>query len=74
MNKHLMSSPLQKLNIKNIRGSIIIKSGDGNQIKVKAIKYFDGRDPDDTTVEISKLETGEVRVFTKHDHFGFLKF
>lgn len=63
-----------KLNIKNIRGSIIIKSVDDNQIKIKAIKYLDTGNPDDTTVDISQLETGEVRVITRYDRFGFLRF
>lgn len=63
-----------KLNIKNIRGSIIIKSGDDNQIKVNATKYLDTGNPDDTTVEISQLETGEIRVITRYDHSGFLRF
>ena len=59
-----VKTPAQ-LKVVNIRGSISLKQGEGNQIEVKAIKHNDCPYPEDTTIEISQAEDGTVNVITR---------
>jgi hypothetical protein len=67
-----VSAPAQ-LKVINIRGAISLKQGNEDQIEVKAAKYIDCSNPEDTTIEISQTEDGAVNVITHYIQDGILK-
>jgi hypothetical protein len=67
-----VTAPAQ-LKVVNIRGAISLKPGNGDQIEVKATKYIDCSNPEDTTIEISQTEDGSVNVFTRFIQDGILR-
>jgi hypothetical protein len=58
------------LKVFNIRGSITLKRGKENVIKVKAIKFLDCPYPEDTTIEIFQADDGTVNALTHFDQRG----
>jgi hypothetical protein len=58
------------IKISNIRGSIVLKQGKGQEIQIEAIKHLDSYNPDDTSIEIFQSEDGTVNVITRYDHSG----
>jgi len=67
-----VTAPAQ-LKVVNIRGAISLNQGNEEQIEVKATKYIDCSNPEDTTIEISQTEDGSVNVITHYFQDGILK-
>lgn len=61
--------------LSNIRGSVVIVSGDPDVIHVTAVRRAGSGDPDHTQVEITQAQDGSVRAETRYDALasGLLK-
>jgi hypothetical protein len=66
-----VTEPVQ-LKVVNIRGSVLLKQGDGSQIEVKAIKYTDCPYVKDTIIDIWQAEDGTVNVITRYIRCGIV--
>lgn len=61
-----------RLKVTNIRGSVIVRSTEGDQITVKAVKDTSSGDAEDTVIRIDQAADGQVRVETDYQHhFSF---
>lgn len=54
------------LAISNVRGPVTVTEGDGDKIMVKATKYLDSGDPENTTVDIFQRKNGTVEAKTEY--------
>lgn len=61
-----------QLKVVNIWGIISIKQGDGENIKVKAIKHIDSPYAKDTLIEIWQAEDGIIHVITRFIRCGIV--
>lgn len=59
------------LSLSNIRGSVKVRPGEEGEITVNASKHIKTGDPENTRIDLSQTDTGEVKVATRYDNKGF---
>ena len=61
-----ISSPV-RLSVSNIRGSVEVRPGQDDRVKVLAVKHTDTGDAERTHIEIEQKEDGSVEIRTRYD-------
>ena len=59
------------LSLTNVRGSVNIQPGEDGEITIIASKRINTGNAENTRIELSQTEAGEVKVATRYDHGGF---
>ena len=60
-----------QLTLSNVRGSVVIRSGEVGTITVHAVKHIDSGDGDRTHIQFSQSNSGSVTVSTQFDNHWF---